>query len=166
MKKLIPFAALSLALVAVAGCGGSSDEATVTDPWVRVTAPKQTNTAAYMKITVTEDDTITAASVPSSVADRAELHETTGSMADSGSMDNMENMDSMDGEKEMDSMTGMKEVSSIKVPADGGVQLKPGGFHVMIMELKKPVSMGEKVPVTLTFEKAGKVTVDAEAREG
>jgi copper(I)-binding protein len=36
----------------------------------------------------------------------------------------------------------------------------------MIMELKKPVSMGEKVPVTLTFEKAGKVTVDAEAREG
>lgn len=161
MKRLIPFAAVALASVAVAGCGSSSsDKATVSDPWVRVTAPKQTMTAAYMNIKVTEDDVITAASVPSSVADRAELHETTSSAGETGSMGSTANS------KEMDSMTGMKQVSSIKVPADAGVQLKPGGYHVMIMELKKPVEMGDTVPVTLTFEKAGKVTVDAEAREG
>ena len=159
MFKMISAAAVVVtAAVALTACSTSeSSSTTVSDPWVRVTAPKQMNSAAYMKITVSEDDVLTGASVPSSIAGRAELHETTKPMEDM-SMDTSST--------EMNDMTGMKQVSSINVPADGGVTLKPGGFHIMIMDLAKPVTEGEEVAVTLTFEKAGKVVVDAVAREG
>ena len=163
MKKIITIiAAMTLAAlttVALTSCAqkDSSSSWSVSDAWVRVTAPKQTNSAAYMKITVSEDDVLTNVSVPSSIAARAELHETTKPMDDM-SMDTSST--------EMNDMTGMKQVSSINVPADGGVTLKPGGFHIMIMDLAKPVTEGEEVAVTLTFEKAGKVVVDAVAREG
>lgn len=161
MFKMISAAAVVVAAaVALTACSvsdSSSTTTTVSDPWVRVTAPKQTNSAAYMKITVSEDDVLTEASVPSSIAGRAELHETTKPMNDM-SMD----MSST----EMNDMTGMKQVSSIKVPADGGVTLKPGGFHIMIMDLVKPITDGEEVAVTLTFEKAGEVVANAVASEG
>jgi copper(I)-binding protein len=49
----------------------------------------------------------------------------------------------------------------IPVPAGGMVALKPGGYHVMIMQLKQPIVMGGTLPLTLTFEKAGAVTVQA-----
>jgi copper(I)-binding protein len=110
-----------------------------------------------MKITVSEDDVLTSASVPSSIAGRAELHETTKPMDNASSDMNSTTMNDM---------TGMKQVSSINVPADGGVTLAPGGFHIMIMDLAEPIMAGEKVAITLTFEKAGKVEVNAVAREG
>ena len=88
----------------------------------------------------------------------AQLHETTTSG------ESMDSMDSMDDES-MASMKGMKEVEQIDIPAGGSVQLKPGGYHVMLMELAKPIAAGDTVPVTLTFEKAGEVTVDAVAKE-
>lgn len=54
----------------------------------------------------------------------------------------------------------MREVKGIDVPAKGAVELKPGGYHLMFMELKAPLKTGEKVPVTLRFEKSGEVKVD------
>jgi copper(I)-binding protein len=42
------------------------------------------------------------------------------------------------------------------------VKLAPGGYHLMMMDLKAPLKQGEKVPVTLDFEKAGKVTISLE----
>ena len=58
----------------------------------------------------------------------------------------------------------MREVDKIAVPAGKAVELKPGGYHVMFIGLKKPLTVGETVEVELTFEKAGKVTVTAEVR--
>lgn len=46
----------------------------------------------------------------------------------------------------------MRQVSSIDVPAQSKVELKPGGLHIMLMGLKKPLKEGEIVPVSLTFE--------------
>jgi copper(I)-binding protein len=60
----------------------------------------------------------------------------------------------------------MQEVAQIDVPAGGSVELKPGGYHVMLMKLAAPIAAGDSVPVTLTFERAGEVQVDAVAREG
>jgi hypothetical protein len=67
-------------------------------------------------------------------------------------------------EKEGDVMK-MKPVPAIEVPANGEVALQPGGFHVMLIGLKKDLNPGDKVRVKLTFEKAGELDVEAEVRK-
>ena len=58
----------------------------------------------------------------------------------------------------------MRPVSSIEVPAQGSVALAPGGLHVMLLGLQQPLTEGTRVPITLKFERAGQVTVEAEVR--
>ncbi len=54
----------------------------------------------------------------------------------------------------------MRPVKALEIPAGGEVTLKPGGYHVMMMGLLKPLVKGEKFPLTLVFEKAGEVKVE------
>ena len=65
-------------------------------------------------------------------------------------------------------MMTMQPVESIAVPAGESVELKPGGYHVMLMDLRKPIAAGDKVPITLTIRGPGskevKLKVTAEAR--
>lgn len=62
-------------------------------------------------------------------------------------------------------MTGdvarMRRVKAVDIPAGEHVEFKPGGLHLMLMGLKKPLKKGQSFPLTLTFETAGKVTVQA-----
>ena len=58
----------------------------------------------------------------------------------------------------------MRPVSAIPVPAGGKTELKPGGYHIMLMGLKHDLKPGEKVPVTLKFEHGGEVHVEAAVR--
>ncbi|MBU8540726.1 copper chaperone PCu(A)C [Falsiroseomonas tokyonensis] len=51
----------------------------------------------------------------------------------------------------------MRPVEAIEVPANGSVTLEPGGMHLMLLELKRPLNQGDQVPVTLVFERAGEV---------
>jgi len=53
----------------------------------------------------------------------------------------------------------MGQVKDITVPANGTVDLKPGGYHIMLMNIKAPLKVGETVPVKLKFAKAGEVEV-------
>ena len=53
----------------------------------------------------------------------------------------------------------MRQVKDIAVPAGGAVELKPGGLHLMFMNIKAPLTAGETVPVKLKFAKAGEVEV-------
>lgn len=53
----------------------------------------------------------------------------------------------------------------IEVPAGGQVELKPGGYHVMLIGLTRDLNAGDKFPLTLQFEKGGEVTVEAEVRQ-
>jgi copper(I)-binding protein len=167
----ITLAVAALAATATLGLAacGSDDETTtnaasaepvsVTGAWARVTAPKAPAGAAYMTITSKDGDMLTGVSVPAEIAGEAQLHETTD---DAMAMDDEQGGESMDG---MAAMKGMKEVEMIDLPAGEAVQLKPGGYHVMLMKLKAPITAGMTVPVTLTFEKAGRVTVDAVAKD-
>jgi hypothetical protein len=59
----------------------------------------------------------------------------------------------------------MRPVEGIDVPAGGEVQLAPGGFHVMLINLKRELKPGDTVALTLQFEKAGAVSVEASVRE-
>ena len=63
----------------------------------------------------------------------------------------------------------MRGVPRLDLPAGRAVELKPGGYHVMMMGLARPLKKGEMVPIRLTFEGAGKqrqvVEIKAEVRD-
>lgn len=152
-------AALALALGA---CGGSDEGGgaiSVSDSWARATAPSQEMGALYAQIAGGPDaDRLVNVEVSSRVAADAQIHETV--MAE-GSMDHGDASmgDHMDG-----AMT-MREVDGIDIPADGTVELKPGGYHVMLMGLKKPLAVGDVFDTTFVFEKAGAINVSVTVRE-
>lgn len=185
---------LILAGTALAACGsGSGDRSLqVSDAWARSTAPGQTTGAIYATITGgAEADRLVGVKVPADVAAKAETHESSadpdmasGAGHDSGDQMNsgdashmesdshmssgnsagMESGDHMNGRHDSGAMT-MKQVEGIDIPADGSVNLEPGGFHIMLFDLAGPLKAGDTIPVTLTFEQAGEVKVDAEVRD-
>ena len=108
----------------------ASSQVTVTDPWVRGTVAGQRATGAFMKLTATGDQKLVAAASP--VAKIVEIHE----MA-------------MDG-----GVMKMRAISKLDLPAGKPTELKPGGYHVMLMALDRTLAEGEIVPITLTFEDA------------
>jgi copper(I)-binding protein len=61
-------------------------------------------------------------------------------------------------------VSSMHEVDGVEIPAGGMAELKPGGYHVMIMGLKKEIKEGESITFTLTFRNAGEVTIEAPVR--
>ena len=191
LKKKMKKPALLLAAIAASGlmlaaCGSDdtspSESVSVSDAWARVTAPTATMGAIYMNLESADGDTLLSASVPSDIAGKTEIHETVDSEAGMGSsMDGGDAMDSGDGtsmdegsmdEGSMDqgsmdpSMIGMREVDSIELPAGQEVKLEPGGYHIMLLDLKQPIEMGDTIEVTLDFQKAGEINVEAGAEEG
>ena len=65
---------------------------------------------------------------------------------------------------EMDGMMNMAMASDIPIPPKGKVDLKPGGYHIMLINLKKPVNKGDMVSIMLHFQGAAEVLVQAQAR--
>lgn len=117
----------------------------VTRAWVRATAPGQSVGAAYMEIKSADQAALVSATSP--VAKMTEVHET-----------RMEN-----------GVTKMRAVERLALPAGKTVELKPGGYHIMLMGLAKPLRPGDTVPITLTLEtpdgKHRNVTVRAQVSE-
>lgn len=115
----------------------------VTDAWARATMPGQPVSGAYMQIQADADARLV--SVSSSVVPRVEVHEM-----------------NMDG-----GVMRMREVKAVELPKGKTVSLEPGGFHIMLMNLKKPIAAGDVIPLTLVVESGGKrqtVEVKAVAR--
>jgi len=161
-----------VAVVALLGAACGDDTAsgvTVTDAWARTSASVQNAGAAYFLVTAGADgDTLLSASVPSSVAAMAQLHEVVEVPMTSTTMDmTSTTMDDMGGTTTTMAMTGMamQEVDSVAIPANGSVEFKPGSYHVMLMNLVAPLETGQTFELTLHFEKAGEVTVTVEVRE-
>ena len=108
----------------------------IENAYTRATVPGQQAAGGFMKIeSKGAADQLVSASSP--VAGEVQLHE----MA-------------MDG-----NVMKMRQVKDITVPAGGAVELKPGGLHLMFMNIKAPLTAGETVPVKLKFAKAGEVEV-------
>jgi len=129
MSSRLSLMGLLLALLAAPALA----QVTVTDAWVRGTVPGQKGTGAYMQLTSAADMTLIGVASPA--AKVAEIHE----MAQDGNM------------------MRMRAVAQLALPAGKAVALKPGGYHVMLMDLAHPLKEGDVVPVTLTFaDKAGK----------
>ncbi len=122
------------------------------------------------------DDVLVAASVPEGFAGRVEVHETyevdDDSMAGDGHMSSdgnghMSDDTGMHGGSDSDApaMMGMREVPGIPVPAGSTVELVPGGYHIMLMDLAEDLVTGEEFTLTLELEHAGAVTVSVEVRD-
>ena len=131
---------LSFALVAFATSIQAQDAKVgsikIENAYVRATAPGQPAAGAFMKIenSGTADQLVSASSP---AAGEVQLHQM-----------------SMEG-----NVMKMGQVKDIAVPANGSVDLKPGGYHIMLMNIKAPLKAGETVPVKLKFAKAGEVEV-------
>ncbi|MCT4494779.1 copper chaperone PCu(A)C [Bosea minatitlanensis] len=108
-------------------------------PWSRATPAGAKVGGGYLTIenTGTAPDRLVSVAAP--FAARSEIHE----------------MATKDG-----IMTMRPLENGVEVPAGGKVEFKPGGYHIMFMELKQPLKQGETVKGTLTFEKAGSVAVE------
>ena len=108
----------------------------IENAYTRATVPGQQVAGGFMKIE-NKGATDQLVSVSSPVAGEVQLHE----MAMEGNV------------------MKMRQVKDIVVPAGGAVELKPGGLHLMFMNIKAPLAAGETVPVKLKFAKAGEVEV-------
>ncbi|PRY54093.1 hypothetical protein BCF74_1252 [Knoellia remsis] len=164
LRRVAVASALTLAVGPLAACGGGNGDASSDTSSPSTTSPASTSAAeplvmekgwvkalpkldkmamsamfGVLRNTTDAPVTITAASSP--VAGKAELHETVG---------------------EVGAMT-MRPVKEIVVPAGGTFELKPGANHIMLMELPKPINIGDEVSVELTTS-AGKVDLTAPAR--
>ncbi|MFM7973104.1 MAG: copper chaperone PCu(A)C [Betaproteobacteria bacterium] len=116
------------ALALMWAAGAAHAQVTIGDPWVRATVAQQKATGMFAQVTSAQGGKLVAASSP--VASVVEIHE----MA-------MEN-----------NVMKMRAVPGLELPAGKAVELKPGGYHVMLMGLKQQVKEGEVVPVTLVVE--------------
>ena len=146
MRRVLVVNLVLLAALALAACGGTGATTggiTVSDAWARPSPMMNRAGAAYMVLQNNSATADTLLSVESDVAKTIELHET----------------------KEMNGMMQMSPVPNIPVPAGGKTELKPGGLHVMLIDLTRELKAGDKVQFTLNFEKAGKVSVTAEVKE-
>jgi hypothetical protein len=126
MKLGIASAAL-LAAVAFQAAPALAQVA-VKDPWVRATVPHQKATGAFMQLNAAQDTRLVG--VKSPIAAVVEVHEM----------------------KMVDDVMKMRAVGSIDLVAGKPLELKPGGYHVMLIDLKQQVKEGDVVPVTLVFE--------------
>lgn len=141
----------------------------VTGAWARTSPMMASMGAAYMTIVSANGDRLLAAAVDSSIADHAEVHEVVPSDGTDTSMAMGSDTTMAMGSDTSMSMPStemvMREVESIDLPAGEMVMLKPGGYHVMLIDLVSPLEIGQTFDVTLTFETAGDVVVSVEVRE-
>lgn len=135
--RLIAIALLAVALPAWA-------QVEVENPWSRATAPGARVAAGYMVLVNKGAAADRLVAVSSPAARKVETHVTV---------------------REGD-ISRMREVKGYEIPANGRFELRPGGPHLMFVDIRKPFVEGETFPVTLRFERAGEKTVEFRVGRG
>ncbi len=126
--------------ILLASIAFAAPKITVKDAWVREVPPTSKMSAAYMVIENTGDEPDRLIDASNNASKITELHET------------------VDGK--------MRRVKAIDIPANGKAELKPGGLHIMLIDLNKPLKEGENVDITLKFEKSGEMKITAPVKKG
>lgn len=140
---LITTTLMLLTALALAGCGGKQGpDIRISDAWARPSPRMATSGAVYMVIANKggEDDALIG--VEGDVSDALEIHEM------SIDENNVMRMKPVEGQR-------------LVIPAKGKVELKPGGYHIMLIGLKQPLKEGQEIEITLKFEKSGDIKVKA-----
>jgi copper(I)-binding protein len=142
MKRQLAFLGAALMISAPAVALAHTYEAggvTVAHPWARATPGGASVGAAYAEIKAKDGAADTLLSASSPAAGRVEIHTHT-----------------MDG-----GVMKMRKIEKLAIPAGGSAVMRPSGDHIMLFDLKAPLKEGDLVPMTLVFEKAGEVTIEA-----
>ena len=132
--------ALTAALLFLAACSpkpASPPGVTVDGAWIRATQPGAKTAAGYVTLTNTGSQLDKLVSAASPAAAMVSVHES----------------------KTMEGMAKMAAVPALELPPGKTVALAPGGHHIMFMDLAGPLAAGDRALVSLTFERAGTVTV-------
>ncbi|WP_304638716.1 copper chaperone PCu(A)C [Pseudomonas sp.] len=142
MKRSLPW--ILVALFAAPAISADFDVADIriSDPWSRAVPPVAPTGAAYLTIhnRGAAGDRLIGVQTPA--AGHAELHE----------------------HVHQDGLMKMQKLESISIDAGEEVSFEPGGYHVMLFDLKQPLTEGTPFPLTLHFEKAGSVELEVEVR--
>lgn len=145
-STLLAAAAAALLVALVAGCGSSNSSAGgVTVRQATIDKPANPQQGAMRFVIANDsdvDDALTGASSP--MAERASIHRTT---------------------EDAEGRSSMEMVKELRIPAGGEVTFDPGTYHVMLEGFERPLRVGDEVPVTFTFEQAGKKKVMAKVIE-
>ena len=138
LSKLTVMALLLAAAPAAFAQAGGPSKINVEQPWARATPAGAMTGAVYMTLANKTDTADRLIAASSDVAGKVQVHE----MA------------------VVNGIMQMRELpSGLAIPAGGSVTLKPGGYHVMLIGLKKPLIAGQSLPLTLTFAKAGNISI-------
>jgi copper(I)-binding protein len=113
-------------------------------PWSRPSPTGTGNGAIYMTLMNEGDQADVLLSAETDVAEVVELHESR-----------------LEGD-----VMKMGPISNIEIPAGASVSLEPGGKHIMLINLKQPLTPGDTLTLILNFEQSGPLTVETEIREG
>ncbi len=114
----------------------------ISDVWIRAMPPGHMMSAAYFKVHNLSSESISIISVTSADAQSCNFHQT----------------------KTVDGIVKMQALESLEIPSQDVVQLQPAGIHLMLMGIKKPLQVGEKIPLLLQFSNGTKIAVDAQIR--
>ncbi len=136
---------LALAACVAPAAGTPSTSIEVLEPWVRAVGGMEgmgnsSATALFMNIENHAETADTLLRAESDVAEMVQIHLS---------------------EIDANGVSSMHEVDGVEIPAGGIAELKPGGYHVMLMGLKREIMEGESISFTLTFRNAGEVTIEA-----
>ncbi len=121
----------------------SQESITINDPYVRAIPPGQTISAVFMTINNSSDKELSLVNATSNISKIVELH---SHVHENG-------------------MMKMRRVESIKIPAKGQAVLKPGGFHIMLIDLHDNLKIDQKVSITLTFSDNSSMDITAVVRK-
>jgi copper(I)-binding protein len=138
IKQILAVFSVALLVGAVHAAGYRAGNISITDPHARPTVPGQPGGAAYLTLENTGDSADRLVGVASPIAQSTEIHTMR-----------------MDGD-----VMRMREAGELPLAPAAKVEMKPGmGYHIMLNGLKQPLQAGATFPITLTFEKAGKIEV-------
>ncbi len=131
--------ALALDSASAAAQSSARDGLRIEHPYARPTPPGARTGGAYLTIDNRGNEPDRLLRVATPAAGAAEIHSMT-----------------MEG-----NVMRMRAVAAVEIPAHATTALKPGGYHVMLIDLKQPLVVGETLPLSLTFAKAGRIDVTA-----
>lgn len=140
VDRRIGLLVIALAL-GIAGCSREYvvGSIVVSDPWSRATPPGGSVGAGYMKISNHSARAIRLLGGSTDVAEKVEIHAMTV----------------------VDGVMRMRPLADgLEIPADGAIELKPSGMHLMLIGLKRALAEGEEVPLTLNFDGHASVLID------
>jgi periplasmic copper chaperone A len=175
MRNRISILSLLVLIIGLMACSGSSTSSPIEiqDAWVRVVgamdAPVEENSMGSGTMETNNDHTSTEGSTSGMIGSTGAVFMTiknSGQDADklvAAASDVADAVEIHLSEMKDDIMT-MRQVDGVDIPAAGEAVLKPGSYHIMLIGMNQELAVGDKVSLTLTFENAGQMKIDAEVR--